>query len=74
MADSKRTTSRRTTLVIGALTVLVILIVGGIISVRGCHQPNYMEDQIDPDDQLPGTLEGTGSLHTPDVAPLLRAA
>ena len=73
MADSERTTSRRTTLVIGALTVLVILIVGGIISVRGCHQPHTMEERIDPDDQLPGTLEGTGSLYTPDAAPLLRA-
>jgi hypothetical protein len=74
MADSARKDSRKTSLVVGALTVLVILVVGGIISVRGCHQPNSMEDRIDPDDQLPGTLEGTGSLHSPDAAPLLRAA
>ena len=73
MADSERTTSRRTTLVIGALTVLVILIVGGIVSVRGCHQPNTMEERIDPDDQLPGTMEGTGSLYAPEATPLLRA-
>ena len=74
MADSERKDARKTSLVVGALTVLVILIVGGIISVRGCHQPNSMEEQIDPDDQLPGTLEGTGSLYAPAAAPLLRAA
>jgi hypothetical protein len=74
MADSDRKDARKTTSFLVIATLAVLVIVGGIIVVRGCHQPNSMEEQIDPDDQLPGTLEGTGSLHAPDAVPLLRAA
>lgn len=74
MSDSDRKTSSKTTLVFGILTLLALIVLGGIISVRGCHQPNTMEDRIDPDEQLPGTRDGTGALYTPEAVPLLRAA
>lgn len=74
MSDTSRTTSRKTTLIFGVLALLALVVLGGIISVRGCHGPNTMEDRIDPDEQLPGTLEGTGSLYTPDATPLLQAS
>ncbi len=74
MADSDRKDTRKTTLSIALLALLVIAILGAVIVVRGCHQPNDMEDRINPDDPLPGTIDGTGFHHTPDAVPLLRAA
>lgn len=72
MADSERQKARKTTSLFVILALVAVLVVGGVIAVRGCHQPNTMEEQIDPEDQLPGTLEGTGSLH--GAQPLLQAA
>jgi hypothetical protein len=74
MADSERKNARKTTGTILLVALAILVVVGGIIVVRGCHQPNSMEEQIDPDDQLPGTLEGTGSNGAPGAVPLLPAA
>ena len=73
MADSDRSESRNTTRLFVFLTVLVIIIVGAVISVRGCHEPNDMEDRIDPDGPLPGAQDATGYHFAPDAAPLLAA-
>lgn len=74
MADSARQQSRKTALAIGLLALLALVIAGAVITVRGCHQPNDMEERIDPDDPLPGAQDATGSRYAPDAAPLLRAA
>ncbi|MEP0547827.1 MAG: hypothetical protein ABJF88_12910 [Rhodothermales bacterium] len=73
MADSQQETNRKSTTIFIIATLVVIFIVGAIISVRGCHEPNDMEEIIDPDGPLPGTQDATGSRFAPDAAPLLAA-
>ena len=74
MADSDRSDARSTSRIFVIATIVLLVILGAIISVRGCHEPNDMEERIDPDDPLPGTQDATGYRFAPDAAPLLRAA
>lgn len=73
MSDSQQETNRASTRIFVIATVLVLIVLGGIVSVRGCHQPNDMEDRIDPDDPLPGAQDATGYRFAPDAVPLLAA-
>ncbi len=74
MADSQQETSRKSTTILIIATLVVIFIVGAVISVRGCHEPNDMEEIIDPDGPLPGAQDETGYRFAPDAVPLRVAA
>jgi hypothetical protein len=74
MADSQQETNRTSTTIFIIATVVVFFILGAVISVRGCHEPNDMEEIIDPDDPLPGAQDATGFRFAPDAVPLLTAA
>jgi hypothetical protein len=73
MADSQQETNRKSTTIFVIATIAVFVVIGAVISVRGCHEPNDMEEVIDPDGPLPGTQDATGYRFAPDAAPLLAA-
>ena len=52
--DADRSTTRKTSRLLMLLALVAILVVGAVVVVQGCHEPNDMEERINPDDPLPG--------------------